>query len=161
MISGCTIPLGIKISRAGNVVFKIPFVSSQLPVTTLFLSDLVAGVNQDMLSGNEYSVPMASGDYPGRFFLYLNSSPTGITNMFNNKLGFKAYFFEGTVIADIDLHGGNEGTIVITSLTGKQLFNTKIFDSGHYEFNPEMKPGLYIITFTTGSNRISRKIILK
>jgi len=159
LITGCTIPLGIKISRAGNVVFKIPFVSSQLPVTTLYLADMTAGINQDMLSGNEYSVPLVSGDYPGRFFLYLNSSPTGITNLQNNELGFKAYFFEGRIVADVDLQGSNEGKIVITSLTGKQLFNTKIFDSGHYEFNPEIKPGLYIITFSTGNNRISRKII--
>jgi hypothetical protein len=151
--------LGIKISRAGNVVFKIPFVSSQLPVTTLYLADLTAGINQYMLSGNEYSIPLASGDYPGRFFLYLNSSPTGITNLLNNEPGFKAYFFEGRVVADVDLHGSSEGRIVITSLTGKHLFNTKIFDSGHYEFDPEMKSGLYIITLTTGNNRISRKII--
>lgn len=159
LISGCTIPLGIKISRAGIVVFEIPFVSSQLPVTTLYLADLTAGINQDMLSGNEYSIPLASGDYPGRFFLYLNSSPTGITNLLNNEPGFKAYFFEGRVVADVDLHGSSEGRIVITSLTGKHLFNTKIFDSGHYEFDPEMKSGLYIITLTTGNNRISRKII--
>jgi len=159
LISGCNIPLGIKISRAGNVVFKIPFVSSQLPVTSLYLTDLNTGINQDMLSGNEYSVPLASGDYPGRFFLYLNSSPTGITTLLNNELDFKAYFHESKVITDIDLHGGNEGTLVITSLTGKRLFNTKIFDSGHYEFDTGMKSGLYIITLTTVNNRISRKII--
>jgi len=63
------------------------------------------------------------------------------------------------VIIDIDLPGGDEGTVIITNLTGKPLFSTKIFDSGHYEFDPEMKPGLYIITFINGIKRTSRKII--
>jgi len=55
-------------------VFKIPVISSQLPVTTLYLADLTTGINQDMMAGNEYSVALPSGEYPGRFFLYLNSS---------------------------------------------------------------------------------------
>jgi hypothetical protein len=161
LIAGCTIPLGIKTSRTGNVVFKIPAISSQLPVTTLYLTDLTAEINQDMLSGNEYSVQLTSGEYPGRFFLYLNSSPTNITDPGYNELSFKAYFSEGMVIIDIDLPGGDEGRVIITNLTGQPLFSTKIFDSGHYEFDPEMKPGLYIITFINGIKRISKKIIVE
>ena len=159
LLTGCTIPIGIKTYRAANVVFKVSFISSLLPVTSLYLADLTTGINQDLLSGNEYSVLLASGEYPGRFFLYLNSSPTGITNLIKNELNFKAYFFEGKVIADIDLRGSDEGSVILTDLTGKPLFSYKIFDSGHYEFYPEMKSGLYIITFSTGNHRISRKII--
>lgn len=159
LMTGCTVPLGIKTSRAGNVVFKVPFISSLFPVTSVWLADLTAGINQDMLSGNEYSVLLSSGEYSGRFFLYLNSSPTGITDLIKNELNFKAYFFEGKVIADIDLRGSREGKIAISNLTGKPVFSYRIFDSGHYEFDPEMKPGLYIITLSTGNNRISRKII--
>ncbi len=160
LISGCTIPLGIKMSRAGNVVFTISVSSAASFLSLLlYLADLSAGINQDMLSGNEYSVPLASGEYPGRFFLYLNSSPTNITDPGYNELNFKAYYSEGMVRADIDLPEGDEGTVIITNLTGNPLFSTSIFDSGHYEFGPKMKPGLYIITFITGNHRISRKII--
>jgi hypothetical protein len=159
LLTGCTIPLGIKTYRAGNVVFKVSFISSLLPVISLYLADLTTGINQDMLSGNDYSVPLASGEYPGRFFLYLNSSPTNITDPGCNELNFKAYYSEGMVRADIDLPEGDEGMVIITNLTGNPLFNVSIFDSGHYEFGPKMKPGLYIITFSTGNHRISRKII--
>ncbi|MBP1666896.1 MAG: C-terminal target protein, partial [Bacteroidetes bacterium] len=159
LLTGCTIPLGIKTYRSGNIVFKIPVISSQLPVTTLYLADLTTGINQNMMAGNEYSVALPSGEYPGRFFLYLNSSPTNITNPGFNELNFKAYSSEGMVIIDIDLPRGDKGTVIITNLTGKPLFSTKIFDSGHYEFDTEMKPGLYIITFINGIKKISRKII--
>jgi hypothetical protein len=161
LISGCTVPLGIKTYRTGNIVFKVSHLDPLLPVTSISLSDLVAGINQDLLPGKEYSLPLAAGEYNGRFFLYINSIPTGIDDVKSGGNMFRAYYSGGVLKADINLVDPNDGTLVITNLTGRTVFIRNIYESGHYEFAQVMQPGIFIVTLNSGDRRISRKIIVR
>ncbi|MCJ7448505.1 MAG: hypothetical protein MUO72_12520 [Bacteroidales bacterium] len=161
LMTGCTVPLGIKTNRSGNIIFRISSISSLLSVTGIYLSDLVTSTNQDLLAGREYNIFLAAGDYSDRFFLYINSIPTEIASVRSDDNLFRTYYSRGMLMSDINLGRMNNGTLVITNLTGQAVFIRKIFDSGHYEFNPAVKPGLYIITLTMGNQRISRKLFIE
>ncbi len=141
LISGCIVPLGIKTYRTGNIVFRVSHLDPQLSVTSIYLSDVVAGINQDLLPGNEYSLPLAAGEYSDRFFLYINSIPTEIAGVVASNNLFRIYYYEGVLKADINIGDLNNGTLVITNLTGRTIFIRKIFDPGYYEFALEMQPG--------------------
>jgi hypothetical protein len=158
LISGCTVPLGIKTNRTGNTIFSVSYLDPLLPVTAIYLSDMTAGVNQDLLGGNEYSLALSAGEYSDRFFLYINSIPADIARIDPDNNLFRTYYSHGILKADINLGVLNDGTLVITNLTGRTIFINKIYDSGHYEFAQEMQPGIYIVTLNSGNKRISKKI---
>jgi len=160
LISGCTVPLGIKTYRTGNIVFRVSHLDPLLPVTSIYLSDIVAGINQDLLPGKEYSLPLAAGEYSDRFFLYINSIPTEIAGVAASNNLFRIYYSERVLKADINIGDLNNGTLVITDLMGRTIFIWKIFDPGYYEFALEMYQGIYIATLVSGKERISRKIIV-
>jgi hypothetical protein len=160
LISGCTVPLGIKTYRTGNIVFRVSHLDPLLPVTSIYLSDIVAGINQDLLPGKEYSLPLAAGEYSNRFILYINSIPTEIAGVVSSYNLFRIFYSEGILKADINTGDLNNGTLVITNLTGRTIFIRKIFDPGYYEFALEMHQGIYIVTLVSGNERISRKIIV-
>jgi hypothetical protein len=160
LISGCTVPLGIKTYRTGNIVFKVSHLDPLLPVTSIYLSDIVAGINQDLLPGNEYSLSLAAGEHTDRFTLYINSIPTDISGVGTDDYLFRTYYFRGILKTDINIGDLNNGTLVITNLTGRTIFIRKIYDPGHYEFGLEIQPGIYIVTLNSGNRRISRKIFV-
>jgi len=58
------------------------------------------------------------------------------------------------------LHGGY-GTIRIYNLTGQILFLEKVYETGFHEFKPGVKDGIYIVSFISGTERISKKIFIK
>ena len=160
LISGCSVPLGIKMSRTGNVILSVSHLDPLLTITSIFLSDITAGVNQDLLPGNEYTLPLAAGEYTNRFFLYINSIPTDIAGVNSDDYLFRTYYSMGVLRADINLGDLKNGTLVVTNLTGRKIFIREIYDSGHYEFAQEIQPGIYIVTLNSGNRRISRKIFV-
>jgi hypothetical protein len=160
LISGCIVPLGIKTYRTGNIVFRVSHLDPLLPVTSIYLSDIVAGINQDLHPGNEYSIALPAGEYGDRFLLYINSIPTDISGVSTSDDLFRTYYSRGILKAYINLGDLKNGTLVITNLTARTIFIRKIFDPGYYEFALEMHQGIYIVTLVSGNERISRKIIV-
>ncbi len=154
-----SVPLGLKISKAGNVVFKISSLDSQLSGSGIYLSDIVTGSNQDLLDGKEYIVSLASGEYTNRFYLNITSTPTDINPVRSFEDLFRIYYSNGTLTAYITLNADN-GTLTITNLTGQTVFMKKIYESGYHEFNTILKSGIYIATFSTKNTKVSRKIFI-
>ena len=155
-----SVPLGLKISKAGNVVFNITSLDSQLSGNGIYLSDLVTGENQDLQDGGEYSVSLASGEYTNRFFLNITSTPTEILNIRSDEELFRVYYSKGILRAYVTLNSGDDGTMVITNMTGQSAFITKIYESGYHEFSPGLKTGIYIVTLNTKTRRLSRKVFI-
>lgn len=157
LISGCKVPLGLKINRTGNVVFNVTCLDPLLPVSTLYLSDTGEGINQDLMPGNQYSLPLASGEYTGRFFLYINSIPTEIERINADESSLGIYYSNGTLNADINLGFVRSGILTVTNLTGKTILLKNIYESGHYEFDYKLHPGIYIVTLSSENRKIARK----
>ena len=157
----CTVPLGIKTNRAGNIVFKISHIDDELTRTGIYLSDMVTGAQQNMLIDKEYKVYLDVGEYTNRFFLFMTSVPTEIPEVTTENEPLNIFSSQGILKVEISLTPGEGGTLMISNLAGQAVFIKEINDSGYYEFRPDIKTGLYIITLTSGNKRISKKIIIR
>ena len=156
------VPLGLKLNRnaPGNLVFRISEIDETLKGKRIYLTDIVAGSEQDLLPDKEYSVPMIKGEYNNRFFLNFSNVTTGVNdNMLNTKL-FNIYCIEGILKAKIGEVNGDYGTLSIYNLSGQILFNERIYTTGYYEYNTGLKDGAYIVRYVSGKLVISKKIIL-
>jgi hypothetical protein len=157
----CTVRLGIKTERAGETIFKIANLEGDLYYKTIYLSDIITGTNQDLLSGKQYKVNLIADHYQDRFFLNLSNSITDIPDQTSIEDWIKIYSVHGILKAEIKLPSCEDGTLKISNLLGQALFIYKIYEPGYYEFYPLMKTGFYIATFNSGNIKISKKIFMQ
>ena len=73
---------------------------------------------------------------------------------------FDAYPAGEFVKATVRAVEGNRGVIMICDLTGRPALITTIHETGHYEIPANVKPGLYIIRYTTGNRQYTKKLTL-
>lgn len=158
LLSGCMIPLGIKTSLNGTIIFQVNYLDYSLPVTSLYLYDNTAGITQDLLPGKQYSCSLSAGQYNDRFSLYINSTPTAIKKLPGDDFTFLAYYSYGILNADINAGEFIEGTLTVTNLMGVRIISKKICDPGHHEILYDLEPGIYIVTLISNNRKISKKI---
>jgi hypothetical protein len=161
-LTGRTIPLGIKTNRTGNIIFRISSIESMSSDGEIYLSDVMTGADQDMLSGKEYNVTLETGEYSDRFFLHVHSSQTeteNVNDITNDNL-FRIYNAHGLLMIDLSFSKMSAGTLVVSNLSGQIVFIRTISNPGNYSFDPEIKPGIYIISFISGNTRISKKVFI-
>jgi hypothetical protein len=159
----CTVPLGLKLNRTGTgtVVFKITDIDEVLTEYNIYLTDIVAGTEQDLMNGKEYIVSLAQGTYNSRFFLNLSNLTTGIPDNNLKPEVFIIYSSDGILKAEIYGLQGKSGTLNIYNLSGQIVFTDEIYTVGYHEFNPGLKDGIYIVNFTSGTFRISKKLFIQ
>ena len=156
----CTIRLGIKTERNGDVIFKIRNLEGDFFYKTIYFSDVITGTNQDLLPDKQYKVNLNAGDYQDRFFLNLSDCPTDIPQYDFEKDWFKVYISGGILRVEINLPDGDPGVLTICNLSGQILFNQMLHSSGYHEFYPALDNGIYIINFFSRNKRISRKLFI-
>jgi hypothetical protein len=159
-LTGHIIPVGLIIYRNGNISFRISSTQNMSAFTEAYLYDKETGINKNLLPGNDYTVSLDAGEYSDRFFLAVNAPLTGITKYESIEDLFRVYYSGGMIIAEIDRDFTNKSTLMITNLTGQQVFIKTIPEPGHYQFNPELVQGIYIVTFISGTRKISRKVFI-
>jgi len=118
------------------------------------------GIEQDLINKN-YLVNLKAGEYNDRFFLNLHSVPTEIPDIKQDNDLFSVYTSYGVVKAFINTDKIGPGTLSIINVTGKVMLVRSISESGYIEFNPGILDGIYIITFTSGNYRISKKVFIQ
>lgn len=155
-----TIPLGLKTEKNGEVIFKVSESYGYFTGIIIYLSDVVTGVNRDLKPGNEYRIYLSASEYKTRFFLNLTDKPTALTEVPEDKGWFTIYASHGILITEVDLPDGQNGIFTIFNLLGQPVFMDKIYETGHYEFNPAVKDGVYIVSFAAGNKRITERIII-
>jgi hypothetical protein len=156
----CKVPLGLKLNKAGNVIFKIRDVDESFTGMRIYLSDVLTDTEQDLLPDKEYSLYLNTGEYPDRFFLNLSNITTDIDDKTQNNDLFSVYSTHGILKAEINSKPGENGIFFINNLTGQVLFTEKIYQPGYHEFNTGLKDGVYIVTYICGTKRSSKKIII-
>ncbi len=156
----CIVPLGLKIYKSGYITFKIRDIDDEFPEQGIYLSDIVAGIEQDLLPDNEYRIYLEAGEYYNRFYLNLTSIQTDIPYIQTENDLFSIYSSKGILIANFNIFQGEKGLLLIHSLTGSALFMYNIYQPGYHEFSPVIKDGIYIATFITGKRRGSKKILI-
>jgi len=155
------VPLGLKLNRDGTIVFRIRDINESLTGMRIFLSDIVAGIDQDLLPDKEYKLFLGTGEYNDRFFLNFSNITTGIVdNTLHNDL-FSIYSSHGKLKAEINMLEGEEGTLNIYNILGQVIFTENIHEKGYHEFNPGIKDGIYFVRYTTGSRMSLKKIFIQ
>jgi len=158
-----TVPLGLKLNRTGTqtVNIKISDIDESLKAYNIFITDVIAGTQQDILPNNEFSVTLAKGEYDNRFFLNFTNLTTNIPETKVKNDFFSIYSFQGKIRATIFNLQGNSGMLTVYNVSGQEVFNEKIFDTGYHEYDPGLKDGIYIVTYTSGSFRSTKKLFIK
>jgi hypothetical protein len=157
----CTVRLGIKTERNGDVIFKIRNLVGDFFYKTIYFSDVITKVNQDLLPDKQYRVNLNAGDYQDRFFLNLSNSITYIPDLTPVGDWIDIYATHGILKAEIKLQSCEKGTLTIYNLLGQPLNIYKIYRPGHHEFCPLIRDGIYIVTFNSGDIRISKKVFMQ
>jgi len=154
------IPLGIRTELDGYVSFRIRHREGAFSSGKIFFIDLLSGTTTELLANNEYKTYLAADHYQGRFFLKFSGLMTSVPDEPVNSNLFNAWFTGGVLKAEIDGIIGNSGTVMITSLTGQALYLWKVFANGYHEFLPQLTSGIYIVTYTSGYIRISKRLFI-
>ena len=145
----------------GNIIFKIKKLEGDFFYKTIYFYDVITGINQDLLPEKQYKVNLIAGDYQNRFFLILSGNTTDIPDFTPVEDWIDIYSFQGILKAEIKLPSCKNGTLTIYNLLGQARFIYKIYEPGYHEFNPVIKTGFYIVTFSSNDKRFSKKIFLQ
>ena len=68
---------------------------------------------------------------------------------------------DGILKVEIMLPSCKNGTLKINNIMDQALFVYKIDDPGYHEFNPILKTGIYIVTFSSDNKKFSEKILFE
>ena len=158
-----TIPLGLKLNRTGTqtAIIKISDIDESLKGYNIYISDLTAGTQQDLLPPNEFSVTLAKGEYNNRFFLNFTNLTTSIPETEVKTDFISIYSYQGKIRATIQNIQGNSGMLSVYNFSGQEVFTAKIYDTGYREYDPGLKDGIYFVTYTSGSFRSTKKLYIK
>jgi len=154
------VTLGLKINRDGRIIFKIPSLEGNLADIEIYISDIAAKIDQDLLSDKDYRLDLKTGQYENRFFLNFRNIGTGIPDFTAGDDLFSVYCSHGILKLEINTLPAAEGTLIISNLTGQIPLIKKYYEPGYYELNPGLKNGVYIISLLSGTKRCSKKIFV-
>ena len=154
------IPLGLKLNRTGNVIFRISDIGEPLKGINISITDTVAGIRQDLMNENIYSLDLLNGEYNNRFFININKVTTGINDNPVKLEIFSIYSSDGILKTEINSLPGKDGTLMVCNILGQIIYSARVYGTGYYEFSPSLKEGIYIVSFRSGTTLRSTKIII-
>jgi hypothetical protein len=157
----CTVRLGIKTERDGEVIFRIERLEGDFNYKTIYLSDIITGSRQELQSGRQYKINLVADHYQNRFFLLLSNNITDIPDLTSGEDWIKIYTARGILKVEIKLPFCKNGILKINNILGQTLFVYKIYEPGYHEFNPILKTGIYIVSFNSDKKNISEKIFFE
>jgi hypothetical protein len=157
------LPLGIKLNRSagGTVIFKLQEIDPSFTGMRVFLTDITAGVEQDLLPDKEYTITLPKGEYLNRFYLNFSNTVTSNRKTETDHEIFRAYSTAGILKAEVNKISGGYGVITVFNFAGQKLFSEKIYDTGYQEFNTIFREGIYLVNYSTGSYSVSRKLFIQ
>lgn len=152
------VPLGVTLYKPGNVKFRLRNIEGYFGDQGVILTDQSAGIQHNLVEGNDYTASLPQGVHNNRFFLNVGGQATTAGNLTGDDDLFTAWPTAGMIKTDIKIVTGATGTLNITTLTGRVILSEKIYSPGRYEFVTE-ETGFIIVSYITG-NRISTKKII-
>ena len=156
----CTIPLGLKSYIDGYIVFRIIDSGEELSGKRIYITDVASDTEYDLLDNKEYRVYLKAGEYKDRFYLNLSSVATEIPETGSDE-SFTVYSLNGIIKTFANTAQISDGVLTVYNLAGQVLFVERNIEAGYNEFNPGLKDGIYIVTFTSGNYRVSKKVIIQ
>ena len=156
----CTIPLGLNSLIDGYIVFRIIYAGEGLSGKKIYITDATSGAEYDLLDNKEYRIYLNAGEYKSRFYLNLSSVATSISETGSDE-PFAVYSLHGIIKTSINTVKTNDGVLTVYNLAGQVLYIHRNIGAGYNEFKPGLKDGIYIVTFTSGNYRVSKKVFIQ
>jgi hypothetical protein len=146
------IPLGIKLSRDGEIEFKARDIVALPAGVHVYFADAARGVIQDIEQIPSYKLKLDKGDYDRRFFLVFSRKDK--INMPGTE-ELNAYVQGGSVFVTLT---GDKGDVMITNTLGQVMKQEQLAGNGLHEIRLDAAPGVYIVTMLSNKGKLSRKI---
>lgn len=145
------IPLGINTAREGYVTFS-QLTAEQFNLQA-YLYDAKANTTYDL----PYRLLLPKGTIEDRFSIVFKPADTNTTT---NGAFFNAYGIGGNLYAQFDKVPGEKCTINVTNLSGQFIFSGNFTGNGRYLLGPPYNTGVYIVTFYTSKEKVSKKVFI-
>jgi hypothetical protein len=155
----CRIPLGIKTSTDGYIVFRTDEVGVELSGKYISISDLDADTIHN-LEKTPYTVYLKKGEYNSRFFLNMTSFATDSPDTEAESEPLSVFTSHGSVKIYIDDKISGETEFKVLNMAGQIILLKRFSEHGYHEFNPGLRNGVYIAILISGKHKISRKIVI-
>lgn len=153
------IPLGIKIEKSGNIIFKKIDLQQMPAGLKVYFSDAVTGINQDLELNPEYTVYLEANQYDNRFSIQF--SHNAIENNPNPGSNFSAYSSNGKVFVRIYNLPENSGRLMLTNMLGQIIWKETVTETGVYEFEASAGAGVYLVCLISGNQIESKKLFIQ
>jgi hypothetical protein len=153
------VPLGLTIYRDGELMFKARDIENIPVEETVYFRDALTGANVDLLRTGEYKLILKQGEYHGRFSLAFVKSTTGIPDGEPADDIFRAYISGEQIRTIVGIVDGDNGMIEVYDMTGRQIFTKMVYEPGQYDLQLDVRPGIYIVRYTTGRLRHNVKLV--
>ncbi|MEX6626053.1 T9SS type A sorting domain-containing protein [Tenacibaculum salmonis] len=156
-VSATVIPLGIKTTKAREVVFSAK--AMNLPQNlNVYLEDKETNKVTKLSNGGEYKATVSGGS--GRFYVHAKTSsnlnPDIIVDLSTKLSVYKTD--NNTLVID----GLKENaTVNLYSILGKKVFSKEITNTTKTVSLPSLSTGIYVVKVQEGINQISKKISIK
>jgi hypothetical protein len=154
------VPLGFTSYRDGEVVFALRNLENLPENVRIMFRDAAAGTNTDLVSSGPFRVNLKAGNYPDRFALAILKSTTPVEPGPVADDLFSAYSAGWQLRATVGTVRGGEGTITVYDLGGRPVFVKTISVTGRYDIDVNIRPGIYIVTYVTGTMHSTVKLAI-
>ena len=154
------VPLGLTSYRDGEVAFGIRDLENLPDNVRIMFRDAATGANIDMVSKGPYKVNLPAGDYADRFALAILKNTTGIGDEAEEGKLFSVYSQGQQLRATVGAVREGEGVITVYDLAGRAVVVRKVFEPGRYNIDVNMKQGIYLVNYSTGSQYTTVKLAI-
>jgi len=157
------IPLGLKLNRSagGTINFKIQDIDPSLTGMRIYLSDIIAGTEQNLLPDQVYTVTLPKGEYLNRFYLNFSNLTTSDQEITDKPEIFRIYSSGNLLKTEISKLDGLEGTITLFNFSGQKLLIKRVYEPGYYEFETTLMDGIYLVNFKSGTFMTTKKLFIQ
>jgi fibronectin-binding autotransporter adhesin len=152
------VPLTLITGEGGMVVFDGSDIEHIPPGMQVFLTDVIAGVSQDLQANPQYRIRLNAGTCENRFFLSFRPR-NALPGLLSGEV-FNAYSSGDVLYIDLFLLSGGKGEVVVTNLAGQKILSQKISGFGLHEIPAPWITGVYIVSFVSNGQINSKKIFI-
>ena len=114
------------------------------------IRDAVTGKTSDLGNSGTYVTSLPAGVYNDRFALAVLKNTTDAALIPGDNQVFSAFVSGNIIRATVSSIDGTEGAITVFDLAGRPLHVKKVFETGRYDLDVNLKQGIYLVKYTSG-----------
>jgi hypothetical protein len=152
------VPIGFKAGTSGTFSITAGETKSFPSGTTIMIEDLKTGATQNLAKDPAYIFTAVSTDDPERFLLHF-SGMNGVDSQIHQS-NIKIYS-NNHVIYVVSGQKYLNGTVILYTLSGQELFKKDLHGKGHASFPVNITSGLYLVKVINDGNVQIEKVFIQ